>query len=381
MKDDENNNDIEQESNLNFRDEELSVKNNLIWLFCPVCGNKLPNVKKLKFCIKCGFDIEYFRTHQELPPSQDPKLSHVGVSFQEEQSSYKTFFSTREKISDEDLYIKKEQKLWGSSASIGIPLLSFILMTFLAAFLSLFVFIFSLNFQEFQEMILSPYFLIISSLAELMFILIPVLFVGRYLQNPTLKNRFVLLGFSFEGYGKKGVLKEILIGLGFALIGIFLVVFVSFSIESLLELIFRVEIVPDSYSSVGDLEMLISSGDLLSLVLLVLIMIFVIGTSEELIFRGFMQKGLVRSWGKIIGIIITALIFSMIHLIGLFLIIPFDSLVFLISFILSFLPYFALSLMLGLLFYWRKENLIAVMITHGFYNAITLIIVYISFGL
>jgi len=214
-----------------------------------------------------------------------------------------------------------------------------------------------------------------------MFILIPVLFVGRYLQNPTLKNRFVLLGFSFEGYGKKDVLKEILIGLGFALIGIFLVVFVSFSIESLLELIFRVEIVPDSYSSVGDLEMLISSGDLLSLVLLVLIMIFVIGTSEELIFRGFMQKGLVRSWGKIIGIIITTLIFSMIHLIGLFLIIPFDSLVFLISFILSFLPYFALSLMLGLLFYWRKENLIAVMITHGFYNAITLIIVYISFGL
>jgi len=381
MKNDENNNKTEQESNLNFRDEEVIVENNLNWLYCPVCGSKLPKVKKLKFCIKCGFDIDYFRTNLKLPPSQDSRLSPVGVSFQEQYKSYKTYFSTRKKISDEELYIQKEHKLWGGPASIGIPFLAFILMTFLAVFISLFAFIFSLNFQDFMEMIFSPIFLILSSLTELIFILIPVLFVGRYLQNPTLKNRFILLGFSFKGDDNKFVLKEILIGLGFAVTGIFLVAFVSISIESLLELIFRVEIVSESYSSIGDLENIISSGDLFSLVLLVLIMIFVIGTSEEIIFRGFMQKGLVRSWGKNLGIIITALIFSMIHLIGLFLIVPSDGLAFLISFLLLFLPYFAISLMLGLLFYWRKENLIAVMITHGFYDAITIIIVYISYGL
>jgi membrane protease YdiL (CAAX protease family) len=109
-------------------------------------------------------------------------------------------------------------------------------------------------------------------------------------------------------------------------------------------------------------------------------MVLVIGTSEEILFRGFMQKGLVRSFGKNWGIIITALTFSMIHLIGIFLLIPFDSTYFLISFLLSFFPYFAISLMLGVIFYWRKENLIAVMITHGFYDAITIMIAYFFYS-
>ncbi len=107
-------------------------------------------------------------------------------------------------------------------------------------------------------------------------------------------------------------------------------------------------------------------------------MIFVIGTSEEILFRGFLQKGLVRTLGKQWGMILTALIFTSIHLIGTFLL-AFSPTVFLISFILNFFPYFAISLLLGLLYQWRKENLIAVVITHGFYDAFTVILVFIFY--
>jgi len=105
----------------------------------------------------------------------------------------------------------------------------------------------------------------------------------------------------------------------------------------------------------------------------------IIGTSEEVLFRGFLQKGLVRTLGKNWGIVVTALIFSSIHIIGIFLF-PESLTSFLISFLLSFLPFFAISILLGLLYNWRKENLIAVMITHGIYNAITIIIAFLVFN-
>jgi membrane protease YdiL (CAAX protease family) len=108
-------------------------------------------------------------------------------------------------------------------------------------------------------------------------------------------------------------------------------------------------------------------------------MILIIGTSEEVLFRGFLQKGLVRSLGKTWGLLVTALIFSSIHLIGIFLY-PGSITSFIVSFLLNFFPFFAISLLLGLLYSWRKENLIAVMITHGVYNALTVILAFLVFN-
>ncbi|MFX1480148.1 MAG: type II CAAX prenyl endopeptidase Rce1 family protein [Promethearchaeota archaeon] len=48
-------------------------------------------------------------------------------------------------------------------------------------------------------------------------------------------------------------------------------------------------------------------------------------------------------------------------------------------FLLSFFPYFAISLLLGWLYHWRKENLLAVMITHGVYDVLTVLIAYFLF--
>lgn len=347
----------------------------LNWSYCPVCGNKLPNLEGLKFCTKCGLDVLYIKENMKFPPVQPLKFP----SQQHEIGLYQ-FKLERKKITDEDIIKKKDDKLWSGAASIGIPLLAFFLLNIVTTFIILFFLSFSLNLEELSNLIFNPYIIIITSLAELIFIFVPVLFVGRYLQNPSLKNRLLVLGFTSKGYDKVDIFREIIIGIAFALIGILLVSVVSIFVEISLEVLFGVEIIQEIGSSSGEFDAIIFSSDIYSLILLAIVMILVIGTSEELLFRGFMQKGLVRSLGKNWGIFITAFTFSMIHLIGIFLLIPFDSTYFIISFLLSFFPYFAISLMLGVLFYWRKENLIAVMITHGVYDALTIIIAYIFYS-
>jgi membrane protease YdiL (CAAX protease family) len=345
-----------------------SKRNKINWSFCPICGKKIPKVKKVKFCVKCGVDLSYIQEKGSIPPNFLPK-------------SYVAPYSEYLKISDDKLLDLKHQKLWSSLSSLGIPFISFILMNMVAFILIAIILILNLNTVDLYDLITNPYVTIFSSLAELVFIIIPVLFVGKYLQNPSLNNRLTILGFTTKGYNKLGVIKEILLGIIFAVIGVFLVVFVSLFMEVFLELIFGTEIVYDVGSSSTEIDAIIYNADIVSLSLLLIIMILVIGTSEEVLFRGFMQKGLVRTLGLKWGIIMTALIFSMIHLIGIFLIYISSPSAFLISFLLSFFPYFAISLMLGLVFYWRKENLIAVMVTHGVYDALTILLAFMYYNI
>ncbi|MFX1393317.1 MAG: type II CAAX prenyl endopeptidase Rce1 family protein, partial [Promethearchaeota archaeon] len=95
-------------------------------------------------------------------------------------------------------------------------------------------------------------------------------------------------------------------------------------------------------------------------------------------FRGFMMKGLTRTLGKTPALWITALIFAGIHLVGiLFYFLVYHPIVVLVNLVMLFVPYLAISLMLGLLYRWRNENLIAVVITHGVYNSLTIIFAFL----
>ena len=367
---------------MNDKDSQNSLKNQknnqsnqyLGWSFCPICRFKLPKVQNLKFCMRCGNDLQYLKEHKQLSPKPIKYPQARPIPYQKYLPP-RDFFRP-DKISDDDIIDIKEHKLWGTLPSLGLPLISYVAMSFAAAgFMALLIFA-TFDLEALYDLVYNPYFLIISSFFELIFILIPVLYVGRYLQNPTFKNRLGLLGFTVRNYDIKGIIKEILIGLGFAVSGILLVGIVSISIEMLYN-IFGVEII----STESDVELIVSSIDILSLILLAITMILIIGTSEEICFRGFMQKGLVKNLGKSWGILLTALIFSMIHLIGVFLLLPDYPLEFVLSFFLLFFPYFSISLMLGLLFYWRNENLIAVIVAHGVYNAIAIILAFIFFGI
>ncbi|MFX1304590.1 MAG: CPBP family intramembrane glutamic endopeptidase [Promethearchaeota archaeon] len=347
--------------------------NKLNWSFCPFCGNKIPKIRKLKFCINCGTNINYLKEFKKLQPK---KVKNPFIHATEYPMTLTpSIVYGPKKILDDEIINTKDHELWGTMASIGVPLGAYLLMNFIAAILFAIIIYFSFNL----EFLFDPYFIIFSSFFELIFILIPIIYVKNYLQNPTLKNRLGLLGFTLKGFNKKEIFKEILIGLGFAVIGILLVASVSFLTEFILKIFFGIEIVRDLSSTTTDVELIISSANIFSLILLSIVMILIIGTSEEILFRGFMQKGLMRSLGNKWGILITAFIFSMIHLLGIFLIGLETPLVLIILFFLSFVPYFAISLMLGLIYYWRNENLIAVIIAHGVYDTLAIILAYIFY--
>lgn len=360
-------------SNSNNRKE----LNDKFWAFCPVCGNKIPKIQKLKFCINCGTDLNYLKDYKQLKPSKSINPYILPKKYPQPyvpSISYKF-----KKISDDDIINTKNQELWGTMPSIGVSLGAFLLMDFIIAGLVAIMIFFSFNLEVLFDFLANPYFIIFSSFFELIFVLVPVLYVGKYLKNPSLKNRLGLLGFTLKGLTRKGLFKEILIGLGFAVAGVLLVYMVSFLTEITLEIFFGVEIIRDLSSTTSDVEIIISEGDILSIILLSLVMILIIGTSEEILFRGFMQKGLTRSLGNIGGILITAFVFAMIHVLGIVILFLDTPILMLISFVLSFIPYFIISLFLGLIYYWRNENLIAVILTHGVYDALTIIVVYIFY--
>lgn len=341
-------------------------RSNLRWDFCPICGTKIPQIDNIQFCIKCGVDLQYINTHQRLPPRKS-------------QIAYQARKLSKKRLSDDDLLDLSDKKLWGTGATIGITAAAFFAMNVIAAVAVIVSVFFSGNLEEAFNLILNPYFIIFSSFIELVLLIIPVLYVGKHLERPNLKNRLIILGFTTKGYNKIQIFKEVILGLAFAIVGVLLVLFVSFVMELLLSAIFGVEIITDIVGTPDEVDTLITSSDIISLILLVIIMVGIIGTSEEVLFRGFLQKGLVRNMSKIWGILLTALIFTSIHLIGVFL--EFSPQRMIVSLLLNFFPYFAISLLLGLLYYWRKENLITVMITHGVYNAITIILAFLVYNI
>jgi len=346
----------------------------LEWDFCPFCGEKLPILKELRFCTSCGLDLVYLKEHKQLPPKfLDKKTEIKPYPYPDQMRMYDL-----DKISDEDILNTKEKTLWSSLASIGIPIASIFIMNIIAVVLMIFFLFFSPSIEEFMNNLTNPYFLIITSFAELILILLPLIVVKKYLRNPSTKNRFALLGFTTKGVN---YWKEIIIGIIFSIIGILLVFIVSVFMEIVLELIYGVEIINDITSAGSDIDVYFFTSDLLSLVLLMITMVLIIGTTEEILFRGFMQKGLVRRLGVKWGITITALVFTFIHLISIFLLYPIFSLSFVVSFFLSFVPYIAISFLLGFLYHQRKENLIAVMVTHGLYDALTILLVFIIYNM
>ena len=366
-----------------IQESENSKKENIFnkksWSFCPVCGNKLPEVHNLKFCIKCGLNLQYLKEHKQIQPKRALN-PYIKPTISPQSYIYPIKLGPK-KISDEEILDTKDHELWGTWPSIGIPLGAFILMDLLTTGIFFIIMLFAFDTEILYDLISNPYFLIFSSFFELIFILVPVLYVAKYLQNPTLQNRLGLLGFTKKGFDRVGLIKEILTGIGCALIGVLLVVGVTFLTEILLEVVFGIEIIRDVSGATSDVEIIISNSDILSLILLSVVMILIIGTSEEILFRGFMQKGLTRRLGNKGGILITAFIFAIIHVIGVILLVLESPMVLFVSFLLSFIPYFAISLLLGLIYYWRNENLIAVIISHGVYNAITIILAFFFYNL
>jgi membrane protease YdiL (CAAX protease family) len=129
-----------------------------------------------------------------------------------------------------------------------------------------------------------------------------------------------------------------------------------------------VPLIPGGGSGLTDMDVAITPQNPLQLVLLVASMMLVIGPTEEILFRGFSQQGLEARLDPKNALVISALLFTLVHVIGG--VIDYTTLPFL------FFPYFYLSLVLcGI--YWKTKDLNLMIFVHGMYDSLLVIYSYI----
>jgi membrane protease YdiL (CAAX protease family) len=190
--------------------------------------------------------------------------------------------------------------------------------------------------------IFEPYAFLLFTLSEIGFVIPPVWYVRKR-------------GFGLDTLGVKnlGSLKDI--GLGFALGGGMLLA--NLVVSALIGYLFQI---PE-----GEMTLVPFASDPIELIAWVIAMFVIVGFSEELLFRGFLQrrmeiyfKGRSRTPG-LNALIITSFIFAAIHfdLVGL----P---------------TRFVLGILLGYLAQKRNYSIVGPTVAHGFNNAAVVILVF-----
>ncbi|MBN2151594.1 MAG: CPBP family intramembrane metalloprotease [Candidatus Lokiarchaeota archaeon] len=215
------------------------------------------------------------------------------------------------------------------------------------------------------EVLLNPVSTALLSATEFVLVIPPFAIMRKY--RKSVKERFMLLGWwpytgdSGRGWGRLGrdLAWGLLIAMG--LVGFqFIIVVLNDALWS--------PLIPSGNSGLSDLDASITPRDPFQLVLLVASMMLVIGPTEEILFRGFSQQGLEARLDPKHALVISALLFTIVHVIGGF--VDPTSLPFL------FFPYFLLSLVLcGI--YWRTKDLNLMIFVHGMYDSLLVVYSYI----
>ena len=122
--------------------------------FCPGCGVKLPNMED-KYCKNCGIDLQYIKEHDKLPSVQTSSAY---------TAPYSTYDGTKEVLSDEEILNTQERKLWGNLASIGWPLLGFLITNGLILGIVIIIII-AFPLSQARNIIMNPFFMVLATLA------------------------------------------------------------------------------------------------------------------------------------------------------------------------------------------------------------------------
>ena len=109
------------------------------------------------------------------------------------------------------------------------------------------------------------------------------------------------------------------------------------------------------------LEKSVTPRDSFQLITMIVFSLVLVGPCEELAFRGFVQKGFENSFGKMNGLLVTSVLFALIH--GL-------------NTMYAIVPVFVVSLVLG--YVWQKTggNTTASALMHGVYDTIAIAAAY-----
>lgn len=271
------------------------AKNQYLTRFCPFCGAQLTT--RSVYCETCGKHIERTIQEVQVPPYPwTPKASFLIILL-----------------------------VYG----VSIVCMFFIIFYYLV-FFGIPLFPFGLDF-----ILLDPVFIFLILLLEIVFLLIPLAYVI------SLKVRISKLG--LVSGGGLTMTKDVLIGIvvGAALVPLMLALaFYDFVV-----------------SGYGPPPIPPSPADLFWLGMTCLGVILVVAPSEEILFRGFVQNTLDAHYGNIAGLLVSSIIFGLVHMN------PLIGVVQTIG-----------GIFFGLIFQWRNRRLAGPIAAHATYNCLILIL-------
>ncbi|MEM3587516.1 MAG: CPBP family glutamic-type intramembrane protease [Candidatus Jordarchaeaceae archaeon] len=321
--------------------------------FCPNCQTKYKS-SDFEFCKNCGAKLEEDYGENSLP----------GGIASSKKERHRTLAS------------------WNWVPAILGYAISFILLFILQNILSVVGLLLGLQTWPVPVLIIynvcyilfvySPEFLVFVTLGSYGLLLVPFLYVK--IKGLSIKE----LGLDFTD--KKEVQKDIAVGVLGGSIMMAISIFVSLLSSSLgYKLYSPFDLyLSDIFSTIGNAPFMAMYP--YQYILLVLCMFLIVAPCEEISTRGFLQQGLENSFGKWAGLIITAIIFSALHIIlypqnavGM----GFPSYVGSISAILAIPSYLALSLTLGFLLQIRKYRILTTITAHAIYMTILISLYYV----
>lgn len=325
----DNNKELEEEPEIS---KEIPLESDIF--YCSNCKQANQKSQKSFFCTHCGHQFSVDKNNQVILDRNNFTIIYQNVQV--------------------NMFPKKKKKNWRLLTGFTISLGAYFSVIAVSLIILLGVSLFTnLNPESIQV----SFFV---SFSSLLFLVFPILWIQKYYPGIlSIKQRLSELGISLERYSKKELIREILLGFLLGLIAVFLVLLLQLISYYLIKLIFNVDIF--NYLEAIQFEgfMLQIPNNVLELILFILMMSFLIGLPEEIMFRGFVQRSFEGSLTKPAALLLNAVYFSLYH-IYIYILEP-------MLFFFLVVPYLGLSILLGLIRNWRGD-IIATIMTHAIYN-------------
>ncbi|ONI41739.1 hypothetical protein AN639_02165 [Candidatus Epulonipiscium fishelsonii] len=192
---------------------------------------------------------------------------------------------------------------------------------------------------------------------SMVFIILAGVITKKIAKLSKFKDSFAYLGLKKDKNFKNNVITGFIFAAIMPFIQLISMSIVGFIVSLILE-IELVDILRQYYASIAESE--IGQANIIQKVMVAICMIGFVGFGEEIFFRGLLQKNLVSKYGQNIGIVITAIIFTLLH--GFYMFeLPIA--------IASATALFVVSIIFGIL-RAKSDSLIPSILAHGVGNAI-----------
>ena len=317
---------------------------------CPKCQQQYPWNKKLNYCEQCGLQLAEYQAKTTQPPLpiENPQTEKPELNY-----------------NPGPIRLRRRGK-WNFFAGIWLPIATFGVIFVCQIIIML------IDLSITDTMVQTPFLNFILGGFSLFFLLSAVWKIQPYSSGKlTFRERMGELGLPAKKYSNKNLTREILLGILIGIAMVFIATVLQIVGAWLVENIFGLNIYVILENAQFEEYMLQPPASFVELCLFLLTMLLFIGVPEEIMFRGFVQRSFETKLSKRAALLLTAIYFSLFHIL-LLIIYP-------AVFFFLFLTYLGISIILGLVRNWRGD-LYACVAAHIVYNIIQTLLIYIIFN-